>query len=330
MSMLHSVRAVFVGLKTSCQQIRLQSTSLDGTPLKKLGFIGLGNMGASMSMNLVKKGFDVTVFDINKAACERVSKVGAKVAGSTQELAQNVEFILTMLPASPHLKSLYLEDDGLSKFLDKNKFIIDMSTIDPSVSKELAKHFETVGAKFIDAPVSGGIKAAEDGTLTFMVGGDPSVVETAKPVLLAMGSRVIYCGAVSSGQVAKTCNNLILGISMAAVSEAMNLGVKLGLDPKLLASVINSSSGRCWSSDTYNPVPGVMENVPSSKDYKAGFTTEMLAKDLKIAENAAKEIGLTLEVGKKTLEIYENIITQQLGHKDFSFVYKHFTDKQTK
>lgn len=199
--------------------------------------------------------------------------------------------------------------------------LIDCSTIDPTVTRTLAAAAGQRKLRMVDAPVSGGVGGAEAGTLTFMVGGAAADFDAAKPLLAAMGKNIVHCGAAGTGQVAKLCNNLILGISMNAVAEAMNLGVKLGADPKVLAAIVNTSSGRCWSSEVYNPVPGVLPNVPSARGYSGGFGSALMAKDLGLALDAAKAAGAPLATGSAALSVYQMLMAHGMGGKDFSAVY---------
>uniref|UniRef100_A0A0A9XX67 3-hydroxyisobutyrate dehydrogenase n=1 Tax=Lygus hesperus TaxID=30085 RepID=A0A0A9XX67_LYGHE len=295
--------------------------------IRKIGFIGLGNMGSRMSANLIKKGYQVKVNDLDSSSCAMLEKKGAEVVTDSKKLAGEVDCLITMLPASNHVLSLYNLDNGVIHNIRPGTLIIDCSTIDPSVAIQLAPVFKEVGTDFVDAPVSGGIIGAENGTLTFMVGGEDQGAKKAEPVLLSMGKNVIHCGPAGSGQIAKNCNNLLLAISMIGVAEAMNIGIKMGLDPSILAKVINISTGRCWSSDTYNPVPGVISGVPSSNGYKPGFTVNMITKDLNIAKRVTDKLGTPFEMGEKTLAIYDQLSKSEHGEKDFSVVYKYFKDK---
>jgi len=282
-------------------------------------------MGGHMASNLVKAGFPVSVFDISK---ESVSHLVAKGATASSDLAglARCDVIVTMLPASPHVRSVYTDPEtGLLARVRPGTLLIDSSTIDPATAKEVAAQAQLRGAAMVDAPVSGGVGGALNGTLTFMVGGAPEAFQRALPVLQAMGKSIVLCGASGSGQIAKVCNNLVLGISMAAVSEGMSLGVKLGMDPKVLAGIINSSSGRCWSSDTYNPCPGVMPSVPASNHYKGGFGVDLMRKDLGLALQAARDSGSALPLGETTEKLYGEISREGNGKKDFAYIYQHIS-----
>lgn len=287
-----------------------------------VGFVGLGNMGGHMARNLMKKGFKLTVFDINKAAVTKLVEAGAKGAPSATELAKEVEVIITMLPTNQHVLDVYNKENGLLSTAKKNTLLIDSSTVDPSVSQAVAKDAENAQVAFIDGPVSGGVNAARDATLTFMVGGSAKNFELAKPVLQAMGAKTVHCGDIGMGEAAKICNNMLLAISMIGTSEAFNLGQKLGLDAKVLADIINSSTGRCWSSQLYNPVPGLMEDVPSSKGYEGGFGTALVAKDLGLAQAAGVRTESPIPLGSLAHQIYRTMMVSGLGMKDFSVVYQ--------
>ncbi|KAM9776601.1 3-hydroxyisobutyrate dehydrogenase a isoform 1-T1 [Syngnathus typhle] len=244
-----------------------------------VGFIGLGNMGSPMAKNLLKHGYPVIATDVFPESCKELRDLGAQVVDSPAEVAEKADRIFTMLPSSPNVIEVYTGPNGILKKVKKGTLLIDSSTIDPAVSKEMALAAEKMGAVFMDAPVSGGVGAASLAKLTFMVGGAKEEYNAAQELLTCMGANVIYCGQVGTGQAAKICNNMLLAIGMIGTAETMNLGIRLGLDPKLLAKILNMSSGRCWASDSYNPVPGVMEGVPSANNYQGGFGTTLMAKE---------------------------------------------------
>lgn len=298
-------------------------------PRANIGFIGLGNMGGPMAANLLKKSHSVTVFDVNAHAVKQLTAAGAHAAPSPSAVAgSGVDVIVTMLPSSPHARQVYTGEGGVLSSVKAGALLVDASTIDPTVSRELALAAAKKGAAFIDAPVSGGVVGAANGTLTFMVGGAREAFDKAKPILECMGKNVVYCGGPGNGQVVKICNNLVLGISMIGVSEAMNLGVKLGMDAKTLASIFNTSSARCWSSDTYNPVPGVIAGVPSSRNYDGGFGSALMAKDLGLAVAAAHDIKAPLPLGGAALQLYNLLAAHGLGQKDFSVAYQFLAGQQ--
>lgn len=293
-----------------------------------IGFIGLGNMGGPMALNLLKAGHSLQVFDLMPASVQRLTEAGAQALGSPAEIARsNVELIITMLPAARHVKAVYLGDDGLLAHVGKGVRLIDSSTIDPMTAREVAAAAARQGNPMLDAPVSGGTGGAAAGTLTFMVGGSASDFAQAQPVLAAMGKNIVHCGDAGNGQVAKVANNMLLGISMIGVAEAMSLGVALGMDAKVLAGVINTSSGRCWSSDTYNPVPGVLENAPAARGYSGGFGTDLMLKDLGLATEAAKQAQQPVMLGALAQQLYQSFSAQGHGELDFSAIIKLYSAK---
>lgn len=293
-----------------------------------IGFIGLGNMGAPMALNLLKAGHALTVFDLVPEALQRLSAAGAKTVASPAELARSgVELIITMLPAAKHVKAVYLGEDGLLAHVPKGVRLIDSSTIDPMTAREVAAAAARQGNPMLDAPVSGGTGGAAAGTLTFMVGGSEADFAHAQPLLAAMGKNIVHCGASGNGQVAKVANNMLLGISMIGVAEAMSLGVALGMDAKVLAGVINTSSGRCWSSDTYNPFPGVLETAPAARGYSGGFGTELMLKDLGLATEAAKQARQPAYLAALAQQLYQGFSADGHGDLDFSAIIKLYQPK---
>jgi 3-hydroxyisobutyrate dehydrogenase len=286
----------------------------------KIAFIGLGNMGAPMARNLMKAGHALHVFDIVKSNVDAVVASGAIAAQSAKHAAQQGELIITMLPSSPHVKAVYTSNDGVLAGAARGVPLIDSSTIDPHAAREVAALAVSQGNPAADAPVSGGTGGAVAGTLTFMVGASGELFDRIKPILASMGKNIVHCGGSGNGQVAKICNNMLLAISMIGVSEAMNLGVALGIDPKVLAGIINTSSGRCWSSDTYNPYPGVMDNVPSARNYTGGFGVDLMLKDLGLASDAAKLAKQSIPLGGAARELYQMFSSQGAGGKDFSAI----------
>jgi len=290
-----------------------------------IGFIGLGNMGAPMAHNLLKAGHQLSVFDLNVAAVENLVGAGALPVDSPTAIAQgNAELIITMLPAAAHVKSVYLGANGLIASSRAGVMLIDCSTIDPHSAREVAKAAAEHGNPMLDAPVSGGTGGAAAGTLTFMVGGSDADFDRAQPILAAMGKNIVHCGAAGNGQVAKVANNMLLGISMIGVAEAMALGVALGMDAKTLAGVINTSSGRCWSSDTYNPFPGVLDNVPASRGYSGGFGSDLMLKDLGLATEAAKQVRQPVILGALAQQLYQSFSAQGHGGLDFSAIINQY------
>uniref|UniRef100_UPI00358E76AE 3-hydroxyisobutyrate dehydrogenase, mitochondrial-like isoform X1 n=1 Tax=Myxine glutinosa TaxID=7769 RepID=UPI00358E76AE len=294
-----------------------------------VGFVGLGNMGKPMAQNLLKNGYPVVATDIFPDACKELQDSGAQIMDSPVEVAERTDRIITMLPSSPNVIDVFTGPTGILKKVKKGSLLIDSSTIDPMVSKEMAKAAEREGAVFMDAPVSGGVGAARSAKLTFMVGGLKDEFHAAKELLACMGATVLYCGEVGTGQAAKICNNMLLGISMIGTAETMNLGIRLGLDPKLLAQVLNTSSGRCWSSDTYNPVPGVMQGVPSDNNYQGGFVTSLMAKDFGLAQDAATATKSPVFLGSVAHQMYRIMCSRGYSLKDFSSVFQFLREEDS-
>ncbi|XP_018403730.1 PREDICTED: 3-hydroxyisobutyrate dehydrogenase, mitochondrial isoform X1 [Cyphomyrmex costatus] len=306
---------------------KLSINMTTGTRLySKIGFIGLGNMGGHMAKNLLKKGYGLTVYDLNKSTMTNLIEAGAGCASNVAGVSKEADVIISMLPSNQHVLDVYTSENGVLSTVQKNVLLIDSSTVDPSVSQLIASQARERNLRFIDSPVSGGVNAAKDGTLTFMVGGTKMDFNDAKPILGALGSRIVHCGDVGMGQAAKLCNNMLLAISMIGTAEAFNLGQKLGLDAKILANVVNSSTGRCWSSDLYNPVPGILPNVPSSKNYEGGFGTTLMAKDLGLVQSAASRTQALIPLGSLAHQIYTAVINQGFSNKDFSVIYQFLKD----
>ncbi|MDN3518784.1 3-hydroxyisobutyrate dehydrogenase [Aquisalimonas lutea] len=285
-----------------------------------IGFIGLGNMGGPMATNLVNAGHTVQVFDLATEAVERLAKAGATGCQSAAEAASGVEMVITMLPAGKHVRSLYLGDDGLLANVARGTLLVDSSTIDADTARAVAAEAEQAGCPMIDAPVSGGVAGAEAGKLVFMVGGASGPVEQARPVLDVMGRAVFHAGPAGAGQVAKMCNNMLLAISMIGTSEAINLGVAEGLDPKALSDIMQQASGGNWVLNGYNPYPGVMDGTPASRGYTGGFGTALMLKDLGLAQDAALKDGKATPLGALARNIYALHDAGGNGHKDFSSV----------
>lgn len=286
----------------------------------KIAFVGLGNMGAPMARNLMKAGHSLVVFDLAKEAMHRLVAAGASAAASPSEAASVAELVITMVPSSPHVRTVYLGEVGVLSGVGRDVPLVDSSTIDPHTAREVAQAAARQGNPMADAPVSGGVGGAEAATLTFMVGASPQLFETVKPVLASMGKNIVHCGETGSGQVAKICNNMLLAIGMIGVAEAMTLGVSLGIDAKVLAGIINTSSGRCWSSEMYNPYPGVMENVPAARGYTGGFGADLMLKDLGLAIDAAKQSRQPVLLGAVAQQLYQMMSAQGDGGKDFSAI----------
>jgi len=288
----------------------------------RIGFIGTGTMGQPMLANLVKKEFDVVAFDIVPAALDTAVRLGAARVGSVGEAAANCDLVITMLPSSANVEAVYLGSEGIVGTAARGRLCVDMSTIDPGTSQRVAARLKERGLRFLDAPVSGGVGGATAGTLAIMVGGDAGDLEEARPVLAAMGANIIHVGAVGAGEVAKLCNNLISGTVAVAVSEAFRIGEAFGVDPQILTSVIAKSSGATWVMEHMHPVPGIVENAASNRQYAPGFMTDLMAKDLALAVNAAREKRVPVVVAPAAQQLYRMASSHGLGREDFSAVYK--------
>ena len=289
----------------------------------KIGFIGLGHMGNPMARNLLKHGHSLKVFDVVPDLVKKLTELGAESASSPAACSQGVELVVTMLPSSPHVRSVYTgKDTGILSGVPPGVLLIDSSTIDPHTARDVAMDARAHGNNMVDAPVSGGTGGAEAGTLTFMVGGDLADFERAKPILQCMGKNIVHCGGAGNGQVAKICNNMMLAIEMIATAEGMALAAKLGMDPKVFAAIANTSSGRCWSSDTYNPYPGVLENVPASRGYTGGFGADLMLKDLTLVTEAAKAAKQPVVLGAAAQQLYQMHSSMGNGALDFSSIIK--------
>ncbi|MDI3380050.1 3-hydroxyisobutyrate dehydrogenase [Xenophilus aerolatus] len=288
----------------------------------KIAFIGLGNMGGPMALNLHKAGHAVAAFDLSAAACDALRAQGVAIAASAAESVQGAEVVVSMLPASQHVESLYLGEQGLLAKIAPGTLVIDSSTIAAATSRKVAEAGAARGIAVIDAPVSGGTGGAIAGTLTFMVGGSEADLERARPVLEKMGANIFHAGAAGAGQTAKICNNMLLGILMIGTSEAIALGVANGLDPKVLSEIMRRSSGGNWALEKYNPLPGVMENAPASKGYAGGFGTDLMLKDLGLALENATAVKAATPLGGLARSLYAAHSLAGHGALDFSSVIK--------
>jgi len=286
-----------------------------------IGFIGTGTMGQPMLANLLKKGFTVLAWDVVPAALAGAVKLGATSAASAADAARRSELIVTMLPSSSHVENAYLGVGGVLEGVPAGRLCVDMSTIDPGVSRRVAAALAQRQVRFLDAPVSGGVPGAVDGTLAIMVGGDARDLEEARPALSAMGANVIHVGGIGSGEAAKLCNNLIAGVAAVAVSEAFRIAEGFGVDPKVLTDVISKSSGNTWVMQHAHPVPGLVPRAASSRDYAPGFMTDLMAKDLGLAVNAARELRVPVVVAAAAQQVLRLASSHGLGRKDFTAVY---------
>ena len=287
-----------------------------------IGFIGLGNMGLPMAQNLLKAGHQVQGFDVGMAQMDALAASGGVAAASVKAAVGGAEVVITMLPAGQHVRDVYTGADGVLSAAGGNTLLIDSSTIDVESARAVAAAAEKKGLAMLDAPVSGGTGGAQAGTLTFMVGGSDVAFDRAKPILEKMGKTIVHAGGAGNGQAAKICNNMILGISMIAVSEAFVLAEKLGLDAQKLFDISSKSSGQCWSMTTYCPAPGIVPSSPANRDYKAGFTAAMMLKDLKLAQDAAKAAHAKTPLGADAESIYASYVDSGEGARDFSGVIR--------
>jgi 3-hydroxyisobutyrate dehydrogenase len=293
--------------------------------MKSIAFIGLGNMGLPMVLNLLKAGYRVHAADIRREAVEAAVGQGALSADSAAEATSRAEVVVTMVPNSPEVEAAYLGPKGVLEGARQGQIAIDMSTIDPATTRRVGARLDTAGVRMLDAPVSGGVPGAMAGTLTIMVGGDPAVVAQVRPILGTMGKNVVHVGPLGSGEVAKICNNLLAGVSMIAAAEAFTIGTRSGVDPKILHDVIRTSSGNCWAIEHNCPVPGLVPKAASNRDFAAGFMTDLMAKDLSLARAAARDLGVPCFTGALAHDLYLLASRHGLGRQDFSSVIQLLT-----
>jgi 3-hydroxyisobutyrate dehydrogenase len=290
--------------------------------MAQIGFIGLGNMGLPMARNLIKAGHPVCGYDVNAAALDKFAAAGGISVRSLDVASMGVDLVITMLPAREQVREAYLAQGGVLASAKPGTLLIDCSTVDVETARAVAAAANVNELEMLDAPVSGGVAAAEAGTLTFMVGGGDKAFERAKPVLEGMGKTIVHAGAAGSGQAAKICNNMILGISMIAVCEAFVLAEKLGLDPHKLFEIASQSSGQCWSMTSYCPVPGLVPTSPANHDYQPGFTAAMMLKDLKLAQDAARLTRAVAPLGAGASAVYQRFVDDGGGAVDFSGIIR--------
>ena len=291
--------------------------------MEKIGFIGLGNMGMPMAQNLISNGIKVKGFDVSEEILKQASENKIEVCSDTLQASKEIDVLITMLPNGEAVSSVF-NSESLLENIDPSILIIECSTISPKTSKELSLKASSLDLEMIDAPVSGGVKGAEEAGLTFMVGGSVENVEKAKPILSMMGKNIFHAGDSGSGQIAKLCNNMLLAIHMSGTAEAISMGVKSGLDPSVLSEIMSKSSGGNWSLDKYNPYPGVMIESPASKDYQGGFLNKLMIKDLSLAKELAQDSKTETPMGDSARKLYDELIEQGLEDLDFSSVQKLF------
>jgi 3-hydroxyisobutyrate dehydrogenase len=287
-----------------------------------IGFIGLGNMGGPMAVNLLKAGHQVTGFDIAPKLVEELAAKGGHGAATAAEAAASGELVITMLPAGPQVRAVYLGEDGVLAKAHKSSLLIDCSTIDVDTARTVAAAAAEAGFDMLDAPVSGGVAGAEAASLTFMVGGEARVFARAQPVLAAMGRTIVHAGPAGNGQAAKICNNMILGVSMIAVCEAFSLAERLGLSARTLFDISAKSSGQCWAMTSYCPVPGPVPSSPANRNYAPGFTAAMMLKDLRLAQQAAGAAAAPTPLGAAAANLYQLFVDEGTGALDFSAIYR--------
>jgi 3-hydroxyisobutyrate dehydrogenase len=295
-----------------------------------IGFIGLGNMGTPMAANLVKVGHRVTGFDLVSEAVERLAVKGGSAAASAAAAVGAGEIVITMLPAGPQVRSVYLGEDGVLAHARKGALLIDCSTIDVETARVVAAAAAEAGFDMLDAPVSGGVAGAEAATLTFMVGGEDAVFSRARPILEAMGRTIVHAGPAGNGQAAKICNNMMLGVSMIAVCEAFSLAERLGLEAQTLFDISAKSSGQSWALTSYCPVPGPVPASPANRDYAPGFTAAMMLKDLRLAQQAAGASAAPTPLGAAAASLYQLFVDEGTGHLDFSAIYRFIRKREVK
>ena len=292
--------------------------------MARIAFIGLGNMGGGMAANLAKAGHDVIAFDLSEDALARAEGRGCARAASAQETVKDAEAVITMLPAGKHVRDVY--ESSVIGTAPKAAILIDCSTIDVATAREEIEKAAGDGYAMADAPVSGGIAAAEGGSLTFMVGGTSEAFERARPFLEIMGKAVIHAGGPGSGQAAKICNNMLLGASMAATCETFVMARKLGLDLQTFFDISSKASGQCWSMTTYCPVPGIGPETPADRDYEGGFAADLMLKDLRLAMEAAQSVDAYTPMGAAAEELYARFSDLGGGARDFSALIKMIDD----
>jgi 3-hydroxyisobutyrate dehydrogenase len=291
-------------------------------PMARISFIGLGNMGLPMATNLVKADHEVAGFDVIASLTGKLAAIGGTAAESAAAASRGADVIITMLPASEHVRDVYCAPGGVIEAATTGSLLIDSSTIDVATAREVAARAADKGLAMVDAPVSGGVAGAQAGTLTFMVGGPDAAFERARPILASMGKTIVHAGGSGNGQAAKVCNNMILGVSMIAVSEAFLLAEKLGLDAQRLFDIASKSSGQCWSLTSYCPVPGPVPTSPANRGYQAGFTAAMMLKDLRLAQDAARAAKTATPLGAAAAELYGSFEGEGHAGEDFSAIIR--------
>lgn len=286
--------------------------------MARIGFIGVGNMGGPMSANLSKAQHQVLAFDLSPEAVAAAEAAGATAAATVAEAVKDAEIVVTMLPAGAHVREVYTGEDGIFANAPKGALFIDSSTIDVATSRDVAAAAKAAGFDMLDAPVSGGTGGAEGGTLTFMVGGEAGAFERGAKAFDAMGKTIVHCGGAGAGQAVKACNNMMLAISMIGVAEGFNLADALGIDRQIVYNVCSTATASSWALNTYCPVPGPAPASPANRDYQAGFTADMMLKDLRLAQDAAQKAGVSTPLGSEAQALFALFSNMGSGAKDFS------------
>ncbi len=283
-----------------------------------------------MAANLVGAGHQVTGFDLVPRAMEALATKGGRAVASAAEAAAAGEIVITMLPAGPQVRSVYLDADGILPSARRGALLIDCSTIDVETARAVAAAAKGAGFDMLDAPVSGGVSGAEAASLTFMVGGEAETFARAQPVLSAIGRTIVHAGPAGNGQAAKICNNMILGVSMIAVCEAFSLAARLGLEAQTLFDISSKSSGQCWALSSYCPVPGPVPASPANRNYAPGFTAAMMLKDLRLAQQAAGATAAATPLGATAANLYQMFVDEGAGVLDFSGIFRLISKPQSK
>lgn len=286
--------------------------------MARIGFIGVGNMGGPMAANLAKAQHQVRAFDLSPDAVAAAEAAGATAAPTVAEAVRDADIVVTMLPAGAHVREVYMGEEGVFANAKAGALFIDSSTIDVATSRDVTEAAAAAGFAMLDAPVSGGTGGAEAGTLTFMVGGAAEAFERGRPAFDAMGKTIVHCGDAGAGQAVKACNNMMLAVTMIGVSEGFNLADALGIDRQIVYDVCSTATAQSWALNTYCPVPGPAPTSPANRDYQAGFTADMMLKDLRLAQNAAQQSGVSTPLGSEAQALYALFSNMGSGHKDFS------------
>jgi 3-hydroxyisobutyrate dehydrogenase len=286
--------------------------------MARIGFIGVGNMGGPMAANLAKAQHQVRAFDLSPEAVAVAEAAGATAAPTVADAVNNAEIVVTMLPAGAHVREVYMGENGILKNAAPGALLIDSSTIDVTTSRAVCEAAKAAGFDMLDAPVSGGTGAADAGTLTFMVGGEADAFAAGASAFNAMGKTIVHCGNTGAGQAVKACNNMMLAIAMIGVAEGFNLADALGIDRQIVYNVCSTATAQSWALNTYCPVPGPAPNSPANRDYQAGFTADMMLKDLRLAQDAAQQNGVSTPLGSEAQALYALFSNMGKGHKDFS------------